>query len=256
MKVKIGCCGFPKSRKQYYMEFNVVELQNTFYKLPSKEWGVKLRREAPEDFEFTMKAWQAITHPPSSPTWRKAGFKPPKELWESYGFLKPTRENFEAVEEILDFAKTIKAKIIVVQTPPRFGYSPENERSVREFFSSVSRSVLWAWEPRGSWLEKPEKLRQLVKELNIIQVSDILRHKLLYVGEIVYTRLHGLGSKWPNYSYKYTDSDLKKLVDYVNKLSESGVKEFYILFNNIYMWDDAIRFKSMLSCRTSLENNC
>ena len=32
---------------------------------------MKWRQQAPNDFEFTLKAWQIITHPASSPTYRR-----------------------------------------------------------------------------------------------------------------------------------------------------------------------------------------
>ncbi len=32
--VKVGCCGFPVEKPEYYRRFPVVELQQTFYKLP------------------------------------------------------------------------------------------------------------------------------------------------------------------------------------------------------------------------------
>ena len=67
-KLYVGCCGFPYARKKYYEYSKVVELQNTFYELPSLEWGRSARREAPEGFVFTIKAWQVITHPHTSPT--------------------------------------------------------------------------------------------------------------------------------------------------------------------------------------------
>jgi len=89
-RVRVGCCGFPVSRKRYYESFRVVEVQQTFYKLPSRETLERWRREAPPDFEFTVKAWQVVTHPPSSPTWRKAGLKPEPGKEDRYGFLRPT----------------------------------------------------------------------------------------------------------------------------------------------------------------------
>jgi len=57
----IGCCGFQVSRQKYFKEFQLVEIQNTFYKLPWLETAVKWREQAPVDFEYTMKAWQGIT---------------------------------------------------------------------------------------------------------------------------------------------------------------------------------------------------
>jgi uncharacterized protein YecE (DUF72 family) len=60
--MKTGCCGFPKARKVYYDSFKVVEVQQTFYQPPALKTIEKWRAQAPGDFEFTLKAWQLITH--------------------------------------------------------------------------------------------------------------------------------------------------------------------------------------------------
>lgn len=69
--IQIGRRGFPKARRKYYELFKVVELRNTFYDIPSIKRAEKTRREAPEDFESTVKARQVITHSYTSPAWKK-----------------------------------------------------------------------------------------------------------------------------------------------------------------------------------------
>jgi len=58
---------------RYFSEFSIVELQSTFYKLPMVKTAEKWRSQAPEGFEFTLKAWQGVTHPSESPTWKRSG---------------------------------------------------------------------------------------------------------------------------------------------------------------------------------------
>jgi uncharacterized protein YecE (DUF72 family) len=70
LHLRIGCCGFVAAQAQYFRLFKVIEIQQTFYQLPWLETAAKWRSAAPEDFEFTLKAWQVITHEPSSPTYR------------------------------------------------------------------------------------------------------------------------------------------------------------------------------------------
>jgi len=57
--------------------------------------------------------------------------------------------------------------------------------------------------------------------------------------------LHGIGGGEVNYSYKYTDEDLAKLRQMVVEESE-GRDACYVLFNNVSMADDALRFKKLL----------
>lgn len=66
--LKIGCCGFGQARTRYYERFPVVEVQKTFYQPPLARTLDRWRAEAPSGFAFTLKAWQPITHPASSPT--------------------------------------------------------------------------------------------------------------------------------------------------------------------------------------------
>ena len=66
MGVCVGCCGFPMGRKAYFQRFSLVEVQQTFCKPPRLETLARWHQEAPEGFEFILKAWQLITHEPSS----------------------------------------------------------------------------------------------------------------------------------------------------------------------------------------------
>ncbi len=95
-RVKIGCCGFPRGMKDYFSQFRLVEVQQTFYKMPKLETALRWRQQAPSDFEFTLKDWQLITHPPTSPTYRRAGIKIPPGGEERYGFFNPSDEVWDS----------------------------------------------------------------------------------------------------------------------------------------------------------------
>ena len=249
MKVRVGCCGWcvRGGKKAYFSRFEVVEVQETFYKLPKPETAARWVEQAPEGFEFCMKAWQAITHPPTSPTWRRAGVKIPRSKYDRYGFLKPTKENFEAWEKTLEVCKAMNAKVCVVQTPASFNYSPEHRRNVEKFFSEIERDdVLIGWEPRGDWRERLDEVKKLCDELDLIHIVDPFRCKSVSKHPIKYFRLHGIGGKEVNYRYRYSDDDLKKLALSLKKLSREGVKEIYVLFNNISMAEDARRLVEIL----------
>ncbi|KSW12344.1 hypothetical protein CF15_06280 [Pyrodictium occultum] len=251
--VFVGCCGFPFSRKKYYELFSTVELQQTFYDLPERSLAEKWRREAPSSFIFNMKAWQVITHPPTSPTWRRMRRRPQGRL-ENYGYLRPTPENLEAWRKSVEIAETLRARVMVLQTPPSFGYSGENERNAREFFSraleAVGDAMLVGWEPRGSWLENYDAIKDIVcGRPGLIHVVDILRRPPVVCEgqELLYFRLHGLGGREVNYRYKYRDEDLARLASILASILEEydSVREVYVMFNNIYMGEDAQRFREI-----------
>ncbi len=242
--LKIGCCGFPVSRKKYMKKFNVIELQNTFYNLPSTEWAIKLRKEAPENFEFIVKAWQVITHPSKSPTWRRLKEKPSGKL-ENYGWLKPTYENFEALDKVINIADKLNAKIIIFQTPASMPYNTESIEWVKKFFEEITEKyndILFGWEPRGEWNNNPRILKSILCNYGIIHVVDLFKRKPTCIPNgILYVRLHGLNGEI-NYKYKYTINDLEKLLTLINELEfNTG----YIMFNNVYMYQDAKLLKQL-----------
>ncbi len=247
MRVYVGCCGFPVSRKKYFTLFNAVELQDTFYNPPDTQKLGRLRDEAPEGFKFSMKAWQAITHPPNMRTWRRSKVTIPKELWGRYGYLRTTEENIEAWGRVDDGVKALGAEVVVIQLPPSFRYSEDNLRNMKEFFRRIKpSSYLVGVEVRGDWRHHPEELRELIDSFpHLIHVTDPFRWEPTVLKSTAYFRLHGIGGKEVNYRYRYSDEDLVRLKDYVCGL-KGRVNKAYVLFNNIYMKDDALRFKALI----------
>lgn len=237
--MKIGCCGFQKSRKVYFEKFKLVELQETFYDLPSIERMLSLRKEAPSDFEFTVKCFQGVTHPASSPTWKRSKIKPSP----NHGFLRPNKEVFDAWERTLELCEALEAKICLIQLPASFSDDEENTKNARRFFSEIDRNGLKiAIELRG-W--KEENILKLCESFDLIHCVDLFASKPLFLSssKIVYTRLHGSPPGKKMYSYKYSDDDLKLLK---KKLDEIEANEKYVLFNNIFMFEDALRFAQMI----------
>jgi len=119
-------------------------------------------------------------------------------------------------------------------------------RNATEFFRGIDRDRLnVAWEPRGDWSENPERLGRICEELDLVHVVDPLRKSPACSGELGYFRLHGLGDKEVNYAYKYHDEDLDRLSHQLSLLVEKGLEREYVMFNNISMFNDAIRFRNL-----------
>lgn len=235
--IKIGCCGFPESMKRYFNEFCVIELQNTFYKLPQITTAQKWREMAPPTFQFCMKAHQAITHEISSPTWRRSGLKEDelRKLKDKVGFFKQTLQVCQIWERTKEIAENLGAKIIVFQCPASFKPEKKNIENLRIFFKKIKdEKFTFIWEPRGEW--DKELIKKLCQELNLVHCVDPFKQKSIW-GKINYFRLHGR----PEYNlrYKYTNNDLKELLNFCDK------KENYVLFNNLSMLNDALRFKKL-----------
>ncbi len=229
------------------MTFNCVELQDTFYNPPDIERIKSIVKEAPEGFRFSMKAWQAITHPPHMMTWRRSKFKPPKEVWDRYGYLKPTKENLEAWALIDKAAKTLSATYVIIQLPPTFKYSNENVSNIKEFLSTVGNThYRIGMEFRGDWIEHRLELKNILSNYSkVTHVVDPFRWFPPETTRNYYFRLHGIGGSEVNYKYKYTHNDLLKLASMLKTLHDA--EETYVMFNNIYMGEDALNFIKVLN---------
>jgi uncharacterized protein YecE (DUF72 family) len=238
-RVLVGCCGFPVRRAAYLAEFPVVEVQQTFYQLPTvavaRRWG----EEAPPGFVYAMKAWQLITHTPSSPTYRRLRERLAGPA-EAYGSFRPTREVAEAWGRTLEVARAMGARVVLFQCPASFGPTGEHVDHLRRFFERAPRDGLaLAWEPRGRW--PPELVRALCAELDLVHCVDPLSGRETH-GAFAYWRLHGIGG----YGYRYTEQDLRTLLGRCREALEAGRSPVYVLFNNVSMLEDARRFRALL----------
>jgi uncharacterized protein YecE (DUF72 family) len=88
----VGCCGWTQAQAEYVKTFDAVELQTTFYQPPGDAAARKWKLQAPPAFRFCMKAWQLITHTPSSPTCRRLKFAIADSEKDLYGSFRPTEQ--------------------------------------------------------------------------------------------------------------------------------------------------------------------
>ena len=233
--IKIGLCGFATSKKKIYEEFRLLEIQKTFYDPGRIDTYRRWREEAPEDFEFTLKAWQGITHDIKSPTWKRFKGQLPGNP-ENYGGLRLNDETRYAIEKTLEVCRALEASKLVIQLPPKLEWR-EYMRETLEYISRYGYTL--CLEPRNkTWFQ--EEVIKILKDLGIVFVTDPFKDGIVDIHEeLIYLRLHGIGG----YKYRYTDEDLRRLYDMVVEYSD---KDVYILFNNVYMYQDALRFMELI----------
>jgi len=235
--IKVGLCGFTIGASRYFEQFPVVEVQQTFYEPPSSATMMRWRAEAPARFEFTMKAWQLITHRSTSNTYRR--LKTPLTAAEraEAGAFRDTKIVMRAWEKSLDCAKLLRATAILFQCPASFRPEEENVANMRTFFAKIARpkNVRLLWEPRGKW---PDALiLDLCRELELTHVVDPFDRDTV-TPELTYWRLHGIG----NHYHVYTDEELRTLRSRVPTDAET-----YVMFNNIPRVGDAERFRALVN---------
>ncbi len=236
--IRIGTCGFCLPQAELFRRFNLLEVQQTFYWPPQLKTVERWRRTAPADFEFTLKAFQAITHTYNPRTYRKARFS--AEELAQCGAFRDTQVVRDAWKLTRTLALALDATIVVFQCPPSFAASDENLRQLERFFRWASRGNLrFAWEPRHStWTA--DVVAERCRDLDLIHAVDPLEQESVF-GEPRYYRLHGTASGSFRYDYDHSYS-----VDELDRLKDlCGRAMTYCMFNNKQMAVDAERFEKL-----------
>jgi uncharacterized protein YecE (DUF72 family) len=236
-KFRIGTCGFGRTPKQEFSNrLNCVEIQHTFYNPPQIKTLEKWRAEMPDDFEFTLKAWQMITHDAGTPTYRRLKREMTEKETAEAGSFRPTETVDSAWEVTHASAKALGARTVLFQCPPKFTQTAENIRNLQRFFKKIDRSkMIFAWEPRGTTWDD-NTVAKICGDLDLRHVVDPFKARTV-TPEKIYYRLHGIGG----WRYEYETGELEELAA---MLPENEVS--YVFFNNRVMFDDAVRFRKIL----------
>ena len=241
--IRVGICGFARAQATIFTSLQVLEVQQTFYRPPRRATADVWRARAPSDFEFTVKAWQLITHEPSSPTYRRAGIELAERDFNRYGSFRPTEQVFAAWAKTNEIRTALGAKIVIFQTPARFDETSEHVNDLRAFFRGIERDrrdLTLVWEQRGKWSRRT--IASVCAELGLIHGVDPFADDSVTAGSgFAYFRLHGAPPGKQMYRYTYTDDDLKGL--YANCMD---MEQVYVLFNNETMYEDALRFMRLI----------
>ncbi|MBI4728622.1 MAG: DUF72 domain-containing protein [Acidobacteria bacterium] len=147
----------------------LVEIQDTFEDLPPIEEAARWRRSRRS---YSIVAWQVITHPRSSPSYRKLRSPIPEHA--AVGLFTHSRWTDEAREQTKAFARALGARAVLLRTPPAFRATPEHEARLENFVALASgpdMTVAWEWAPR-SWA--PERALGLADRLGIAAAVDPL----------------------------------------------------------------------------------
>jgi uncharacterized protein YecE (DUF72 family) len=239
LEVYVGCCGLTKSMKKYFEIYPLLETQNTFYRIVRPETARRWRELAHPDFVFTVKAFQGITHPASSPTWRRSNIKPTP----AHGRFQLTSAVFDSWQRTKTICEELQAPVTIIQAPATFTDAEQNVKSVEEFFRSIDRGgLIIGFEPRG-W--RQESIAEVCDKVGVTHVTDPFVSNPVSLGGtgVAYFRLHGSPPGKKMYYYTYSDGELKTLAD---RLTTLGASRVFVLFNNITREIDAKRFLKLI----------
>jgi len=201
-----------KSRLTYYSSlFNSVEINSTFYKLPLPRTIERWVNETEDDFKFTFKLWQGITHTKGNP------------------FLS---EDLGRFIRIINHAQHKKGALLI-QFPPSVGLNPMLLHRLLTEIKLHNSDIQWpvAVEFRHrSWFT--DQIYEMLEQHDAAMVWHDLPASAAPIqdsdADFVYLRFHG-----PEGGYRgsYADDILSEYATYVTDWLADG-KTVYAYFNN------------------------
>lgn len=220
-QIRVGCSGwqykhwrndfYPAGLAQsrwfahYTTAFDTVEINNSFYRLPSAETFAKWRDQAPTRFLYAVKASRFLTH------------------------MKKLKDPEEPIDRLFSRMRALGRRLgpVLYQLPP--GWKADAERFAY-FLAALPRGIRHVVEFREpSWYG--EEIRALLDRYKVAMClhdmpgSATARER---VGPFVYVRFHGASSK---YGGGYSDERLRGWAEWLDTQRQQGC-DVYAYFNN------------------------
>ena len=198
----------------YSKIYSTAEVDSSFYAFPSKGLVLGWARYTPENFVFSVKLPQLLTHEKKL----DVGKGVESDLMRFLGLLKP-------------LIASGKLGPVLVQLPPSFSYQSDFEK-LQVFLGMAPEDVKFAVEFRHpSWLR--EDVWSLLRERNVANVivdEPLLPPDTVTTADFAFIRWHGRGLR-PWYNYRYSEKELDSWVPKVKEVA-ARVKKTYGYFNN------------------------
>jgi uncharacterized protein YecE (DUF72 family) len=203
------------NKLSYYSKvFGTAEVDSTFYAYPSKGLVLGWARYSPDNFVFSVKLPQELTHD--------------KRLDVSKGVETDLVRFLSLMKPLIAAGKLGP---VLIQLPPSYSYEKDFER-LKGFLGIIPDDVKFAVEFRHpSWLR--EDVWDLLKSRNVANVivdEPLLPPDTVVTADFAFIRWHGHGTR-PWYNYRYKDKELKAWVPKVQEVV-ARTKTTYGYFNN------------------------
>jgi uncharacterized protein YecE (DUF72 family) len=223
---------------RFYAEhFDTVEINSTFYRIPSPATAASWAKRTPPGFEFSLKLFQKFTHPEM---FQKATGADPYDLG-----AKDVDEFRAAIDPL---ASAGKLGALLAQFPASFKREP-GSRAYLEWLLRRFREYDVAVELRHrSWSDQSEDTVKFLGEFGAAwtQIDEpkfrlsIRQNLMPNVKSLYYLRLHGRNAaQWwkherseDRYNYLYSASELEPFAGAVEEATRRGVKKAYLYANN------------------------
>jgi uncharacterized protein YecE (DUF72 family) len=211
----------------YYLKyFDTLELNNTFYRLPTLPALDAWREAVPKNFLFAVKASRFLTH------------------------NKKLKDPQNALENFLPRAERLEKKLgpILFQLPPKWKINIER---FDEFLAALPRKHRYAFEFREtSWITEPvlNLLQRYRAAFCIYEIAGYIS-PLHVTADFAYVRLHGPTER--KYAGSYSDKQLQHWAEWITE-QQQHLRAIYFYFDNDqagYAVQNASTLKRMISSR-------
>jgi uncharacterized protein YecE (DUF72 family) len=211
-----------KDRFKYYcQQFDTVEINNTFYRLPPKETFIKWEKEVAADFQYVVKASRYITH------------------------MKKLHDPKESTALFLENVALLKKKLgaVLFQLPPQM---KADYLLLQNFIKVLPKKCRYVFECRNADWNRDEIYELLQANNCAFCIYELNGHlsPLQVTADFVYLRLHGPGEK---YKGSYADEALQKWASHCRSWLQT--KDVYVYFDNDergYAAFNALSLKEMM----------
>ena len=186
----------------YATHFDTVELNNTFYRLPSASMFDAWKKQAPENFCYALKFNRYGSH------------------------LLRLKRPRPTIGKFLGVAKRLGESLgpVLVQLPPRWNV---NIARLESFLVTAPRAIRWAVEFRDSRWLCPEVFAILERHRAALCIHDMIEdHPRTVTATWTYLRYHG-----EHYGGSYTPQRLAADARWIRKQLASG-NDVFAYFNN------------------------
>jgi uncharacterized protein YecE (DUF72 family) len=209
----------------YTKQFDTVELNNSFYRLPTAEAFARWRERTPPDFLFAVKASRYLTH------------------------LKKLKDPVDPLARFFEAARQLGPKLgpVLYQLPPRW---PANVDRLREFLDALPPGYRHVVEFRDPSWYAPAILDALAAADVALCLHDMSGSSTerVRIGPFVYVRFHGV----TRYGGRYDDETLERWADWMTSEHDRGRDVFAYLNNDVggHAPRDATRLAAMTTSST------
>ena len=206
---------------RYTRAFDTVELNNSFYRLPSPEAFRRWREATPRGFLFAVKASRYLTH------------------------MKKLKDPEEPLGRFFDAARELGPKLgpVLYQLPPRW---PADLGRLRAFLGVLPRGVGHVMEFRDPSWYAPAVLDALQEAQVALCLHDMGGSVTprARAGPFVYVRFHGV----TRYGGRYDDETLGGWAEWMAEQLAAGTPVFAYFNNDVggHAPRDAARLKALL----------